>query len=123
MRPLLQVNDLTTVIHTDAGLAWPVDGLTLQIMKGETFALLGESGCGKSMTALSIMRLLPEAGEIVSGSVCLRRRRTASASGNLYARYSGTTHQHDFSGADAKPESGNDGGGADWRSIAADISA
>lgn len=71
MRPLLQVNDLTTVIHTDAGLAWPVDGLTLQINKGETFALLGESGSGKSITALSIMRLLPDAAAIVSGSVCL----------------------------------------------------
>ena len=71
MSPLLQINNLTTVIHTAAAPAWPVDGLNLHIMKGETFALLGESGCGKSMTALSIMRLLPEAGEIASGSVCL----------------------------------------------------
>jgi peptide/nickel transport system ATP-binding protein len=71
MRPLLQVQDLTTVIHTTAGLAWPVDGVSFEIAKGETFALLGESGCGKSITALSIMRLLPEAGAIASGSVCL----------------------------------------------------
>ena len=71
MSPLLQINNLTTAIHTAAALAWPVDGLNLHIMKGETFALLGESGCGKSMTALSVMRLLPEAAEIASGSVCL----------------------------------------------------
>jgi peptide/nickel transport system ATP-binding protein len=71
MNPLLQINNLATAIHTGAALAWPVDGLTLHIMKGETFALLGESGCGKSMTALSVMRLLPEAGEIASGSVYL----------------------------------------------------
>jgi peptide/nickel transport system ATP-binding protein len=69
MSPLLQVDNLETVLYTGAAPVWAVDGLTLQILKGETFALLGESGCGKSMTALSIMRLLPEAGEIVSGSV------------------------------------------------------
>ena len=71
MSPVLQIKNLTTAIHTDATLAWPVDGLSLQIMEGETFALLGESGCGKSMTALSVMRLLPEVGEIASGSVYL----------------------------------------------------
>ena len=71
MSPVLQIKNLTTAIHTDAALAWPVDGLSLQIMEGETFALLGESGCGKSMTALSVMRLLPEVGEIASGSVYL----------------------------------------------------
>ncbi|MEP7371591.1 MAG: ABC transporter ATP-binding protein, partial [Nitrosospira sp.] len=69
MNPLLQIDNLETVLHTGAAPIWAVDGLTLQIMRGETFALLGESGCGKSMTALSVMRLLPEAGEIVAGSV------------------------------------------------------
>lgn len=69
MRPLLQIDNLETVLHTGAAPVWAVDGLTLQILKGETFALLGESGCGKSMTALSIMRLLPEAGEIIAGSI------------------------------------------------------
>ncbi|MDQ3187101.1 MAG: ABC transporter ATP-binding protein [Pseudomonadota bacterium] len=69
MRPLLQIDNLETILHTGAAPVWAVDGLTLQILEGETFALLGESGCGKSMTALSIMRLLPEAGEIVAGSI------------------------------------------------------
>lgn len=69
MKPLLQIDNLETVLHTGTAPVRAVDGLTLQILKGETFALLGESGCGKSMTALSIMRLLPESGEIVSGSV------------------------------------------------------
>jgi len=69
MNPLLQIDNLETVLHTGAAPVWAVDGLTLQIQKGETFALLGESGCGKSMTALSVMRLLPEAGEIVAGSI------------------------------------------------------
>lgn len=69
MNPLLQIDNLETVLHTGATPMRAVDGLTLQIMQGETFALLGESGCGKSMTALSVMRLLPEVGEIVAGSI------------------------------------------------------
>ena len=69
MTSLLQIKNLKTILHASTEPVHAVDGLTLQIQKGETFALLGESGCGKSMTALSIMRLLPDAGEIVSGSV------------------------------------------------------
>ncbi|ARO86299.1 dipeptide ABC transporter ATP-binding protein [Nitrosospira lacus] len=69
MNPLLQIDNLETVLHTGEAPIWAVDGLTLRILRGETFALLGESGCGKSMTALSVMRLLPDAGEIVAGSV------------------------------------------------------
>ena len=48
-----------------------VDGIEFELRAGECFALVGESGCGKSMTALSIMRLLPEAGRIVDGRVGL----------------------------------------------------
>ncbi len=69
MTPLLKISNLETIVHKGLKPVRVVNGLTLQIMKGETFALLGESGCGKSMTALSVMRLLPEAGEIISGSV------------------------------------------------------
>ncbi len=69
MSPLLQIDNLETILHTGAMPVRAVDGITLQILQGETFALLGESGCGKSMTALSIMRLLPEVGEIVAGSI------------------------------------------------------
>jgi peptide/nickel transport system ATP-binding protein len=69
MTSLLQIDNLETILHTGTTPVRAVDGLTLQILKGETFALLGESGCGKSMAALSMMRLLPEVGEIVSGSV------------------------------------------------------
>jgi peptide/nickel transport system ATP-binding protein len=71
MSTVLQINNLETVLHTPSGPVWAVDGVTLEISKGETFVLLGESGCGKSMTALSVMRLLPEVGEIVGGSARL----------------------------------------------------
>ncbi|MDP1559737.1 MAG: ABC transporter ATP-binding protein [Nitrosomonas sp.] len=68
---LLQIKNLETILHTDTEPVRAVDGLALNIFKGETFALLGESGCGKSMTALSIMRLLPDTGEIVAGEIKL----------------------------------------------------
>jgi peptide/nickel transport system ATP-binding protein len=67
--PLLRIEDLHTWIHSGDEIVRAVDGLSLSIGHGETFALLGESGCGKSMTALSVMRLLPEAGQIVGGAV------------------------------------------------------
>ena len=68
-RPLLRVRDLKTWLYTGDAVVRAVDGLSFDIHRGETFALLGESGCGKSMTALSIMRLLPDAGSVVGGSV------------------------------------------------------
>ncbi|MGH8743219.1 MAG: ATP-binding cassette domain-containing protein, partial [Burkholderiales bacterium] len=71
MPALLQINDLKTWLDSGGAPARAVDGLSLTLERGETFALLGESGCGKSMTALSIMRLLPDVGRIVSGEVLL----------------------------------------------------
>ncbi|MEW6313696.1 MAG: ABC transporter ATP-binding protein [Pseudomonadota bacterium] len=68
---LLHVENLQTVLDT-GGSVRPVDGVTFDIARGETFALLGESGCGKSLTALSIMRLLPEVGRIAGGLVRLQ---------------------------------------------------
>jgi peptide/nickel transport system ATP-binding protein len=68
---VIAVEGLRTLIHTGARPVRAVDGVTFAIRRGETFALLGESGCGKSMTALSLARLLPDAGEITSGSVLL----------------------------------------------------
>jgi peptide/nickel transport system ATP-binding protein len=68
---LLQVEDLRTWIDHGGGTVRAVDGVSLRIARGETFALLGESGCGKSMLALSILRLLPEGGRIMGGRVQL----------------------------------------------------
>ncbi len=69
---LLRINELKTWFDTSRGTVRAVDGVSLEIARGETFALLGESGCGKSMTALSIMQLVPApAGRIVSGAVHL----------------------------------------------------
>jgi len=67
MRSLLEVRDLVTGF----GSSRVVDGVSFRVAAGETYALLGESGCGKSITALSLMRLLPDGGRVVSGSVHL----------------------------------------------------
>ena len=68
-RPLLRVEGLVTTFAGHQQTVRAVDGVSLSIHRGETYALLGESGCGKSMTSLSIMRLLPPAGRINSGRV------------------------------------------------------
>jgi peptide/nickel transport system ATP-binding protein len=66
---MLQIERLHTVLDTDHGLVRAVEDLRLSIERGETFALVGESGCGKSMTALSILRLLPDNGRVVEGAI------------------------------------------------------
>ena len=67
--PLLDVTDLRTYFHTDAGTAKAVDGVSFHVNKGEVLGIVGESGCGKSVTSLSIMQLIPQPpGEILEGS-------------------------------------------------------
>ena len=68
---LLRVRGLQVRIGAGEGAVRPVDGLDFDIRPGETFALLGESGCGKSMTALSVMRLLPPGAAVLGGEVWL----------------------------------------------------
>ncbi|WP_418320918.1 dipeptide ABC transporter ATP-binding protein [Piscinibacter sakaiensis] len=64
---MLRITDLKVAIDAESGIVRAIDGLSLAISRGETFALVGESGCGKSMTALAMMRLLPEAGRVTEG--------------------------------------------------------
>src|ERR1700741_3824940 len=72
---LLDVADLRTYFFLRHGILKAVDGVSFQLKPHETLAIVGESGCGKSMTALSRMRLIPEPpGKIVSGSVKLAGR-------------------------------------------------
>lgn len=68
---MLTVDQLSTEIDADAGVVRAVDDLSFSLRPGETFALVGESGCGKSMTALSLLRLLPDSGRVSAGAVRL----------------------------------------------------
>jgi len=68
----LEVQDLQTYFYTRAGLVKAVDGVSFKLKRGETLAIVGESGCGKSVTALSLMRLVADPpGRIVGGSIRL----------------------------------------------------
>ncbi len=67
--PLLRIENLRTFFYADGGVARAVDGITFEIGAGETVGLVGESGCGKSVTALSILRLVRPPGRIEPGSV------------------------------------------------------
>lgn len=70
MENLLEIQNLKTYFHTEAGTAKAVDGVTFNIYKGEVLGIVGESGSGKSVTSLSINRLIPNPpGEIVSGKI------------------------------------------------------
>jgi peptide/nickel transport system ATP-binding protein/oligopeptide transport system ATP-binding protein len=69
---LLQVSNLHTHFALDDGVARVVDGVTFRLYSGKTLSLVGESGCGKTMTALSIMRLVPPPGRIVDGEIAFQ---------------------------------------------------
>jgi oligopeptide/dipeptide ABC transporter ATP-binding protein len=74
MAPVLEIEDLSTHIKLSRSVVQAVDNIDLHIEAGETLGIVGESGCGKSMTGLSIMALLPPGGSIVNGSIKLAGR-------------------------------------------------
>ncbi len=74
MSNVLEIDGLRTYIRLTRSTVRAVDGISMHIAPGETLGLVGESGCGKSITGMSIMKLLPAGGEIVAGSVKLNGR-------------------------------------------------
>ncbi|MGE5453186.1 MAG: dipeptide ABC transporter ATP-binding protein [Acidobacteriota bacterium] len=66
---MLQLHDVEVGLDAEAGLVRALDGVSLTLKRGETYALVGESGCGKSMTALALMRLLPDNGRVLRGRI------------------------------------------------------
>ena len=94
-QPLLEIKGLKTHFATDDGMVHAVDGVDLTIDAGETLGVVGESGCGKSVTAMSIMRLIAmPPGKIVAGQVLcegrdlvpLHRRRRCARSAATRSR-------------------------------------
>jgi peptide/nickel transport system ATP-binding protein len=75
MAPLLEIENLQTQIRLKQGTVRAVDGVSLTVDPGETLGIVGESGCGKTMTALSVMNLLPVGGHITGGAIRLENRQ------------------------------------------------
>jgi len=88
-RTILEVRDLATHFRTDEGIAKAVGGVSFTVRKGETLALVGESGCGKSVTALSILRLVPPPGRIVRGEIIYKGRDLSQLSAEGIRRVRG----------------------------------
>ncbi len=89
-RPLLSVRDLVVEFSTERGLVRAIDGVSFDILPGETLGLVGESGCGKSVTSLAILGLIPSPpGRIVSGSIRFDGRELTGLSEAEYRRIRG----------------------------------
>src|ERR1700755_997653 len=80
MSHLLEVKDLRTQFRTRAGVVRAVDGVSFHLGEGELLGLVGESGCGKSITAMSLMRLISPPGEIVGGEILFAGENLLAAS-------------------------------------------
>ena len=88
---LLQVTDLHTHFFTDDGVVKAVDGVSFLVRKGRTLGIVGESGCGKSITALSILRLLDHPGRVVAGEIRFKGKNLLSLTENEMRAIRGCT--------------------------------
>ena len=78
---VLRIRNLHTYFHTDIGVSRALNGVSFDVPRGKVMGVVGESGCGKSVTALSIMRLVPRPGKIMKGDIILYRRPKTSNGG------------------------------------------
>ena len=81
--PLVEVRDLRVEFDVRAGIVKAVDGLNLTIHRGKTLGVIGESGCGKSMTARAILNMIPKPGKITNGKILYHRRVQRNGHGNI----------------------------------------
>ena len=95
---LLEITDLRTEIQLKDGVVHAVDGVTLHVDEGETLGIVGESGCGKTMTALSIMQLLPNGGRIAGGSIKLAGQELTALQAGGTAQDPRRRHRDDLPG-------------------------
>ena len=83
LEPLIEVKDLRVEFDVRAGIVKAVDGLNLTIHRGKTLGVIGESGCGKSMTARAILNMIPKPGKITNGKILYHRRVQSNGHGNI----------------------------------------
>lgn len=74
-QPILSIQNLKTYFHQDEGIVRAVDGVSFDVHPGKTLGIVGESGCGKSVTARSILRIVDQGGRIEAGEIWLRRQQ------------------------------------------------
>ena len=86
----LEVKHLRTWFHTPEGVVKAVDGISFSVGQGETLALVGESGCGKTITSLSLIRLLPETAELQADSIILNGRDVTNIDKNQARKLRGS---------------------------------
>src|SRR5687768_6248820 len=75
---LVEIRDLKTYFFLREGTVRALDGVSFEINRGESLGVVGESGCGKSVTAQALLRIVPQPGKIVGGQITLHRRRAAN---------------------------------------------
>ncbi len=88
--PLLAIENLTVAFPTEAGPAYAINHLSLQIQPGEIMGLVGESGCGKSMSSMAILRLIPTPGKITQGTIRFKDQNLLGLSGEEMRRIRGS---------------------------------
>ena len=98
MTNVLEVRNLKTHFFTDEGVVKAVDDVSFSVERGKTLGLVGESGCGKSVTAMSISRLVSPPGRIVAGEILLNGRNLVALSDRGDAPGSRSADFDDFSG-------------------------
>lgn len=104
---LLEVKNLKTYFYTDEGVVKSVDDVSFDVEKGKTLGIVGESGCGKSITSLSIMQLVETPpGKIVGGEIIYQGENLLEKIKIKCVRFSGGRNRYDLPGADDFSESG-----------------
>ena len=107
---LLSVQDLVVRFRTHEGTIYAVNGVSFELEAGRALGLVGESGCGKSVTNLAIIRLLPKpAGRIEGGAVMFDGLDLVDAVGGRHAGDPRPRHRDDLPGPDDEPQPGPDG--------------
>ncbi len=115
--PLLEVKNLKTYFYTEDGVVKAVDGVDFHIDPGEVLGLVGESGCGKSVTSLSIMRLIGVPGKIVEGEILFDGQGPGQSLRTAHDEGARQPHLDDLPATPIRAQPGLPGGGSDLGSV------